>query len=101
MQQSKENQSIPGSGRDFFRIRIAVICILIPTALLLVVIGSDRAMRLLYHGRQRVVTRHLVPTPEIRKVCTGESAMDDPAAVRIHCLCYEQAGDSGGLFPFW
>jgi hypothetical protein len=47
------------------------------------------------------VTRHLVPTPEIRKVCTGESAMDDPAAVRIHCLCYEQAGDSGGLFPFW
>jgi PAS domain S-box-containing protein len=102
MQQSKENQFIPASGRDFLRIRIAVICILTLAALLLVVIGSDQAIRLLYHSRQRVVTRqlafeinevilrhfdaavrHLVPAPEIRKICTGELTMDDPAAVRI------------------
>ncbi len=90
------------ADQDSLRFRIAGICAFILIAILLIIFGSDQAVRLLYHSRQKVVTeqlafevdeiilnhfdsavRHLVPTPEIQEVCIGSRPVDDPAVLRI------------------
>ncbi len=102
MQQSQDKHTASTAGPDYLRVRIAVICILTAVTLLLIIFGSDQAVRILYHSRQRVVTqqlafeineiilshfdaavRHLVPAPEIQQVAAGELPPDDPSVVRI------------------
>jgi PAS domain S-box-containing protein len=102
MQQNQDKHAASSPAADFLRVRIAGICILTLAAILLIIFGSDQAVRLLYHSRQRVVTqqlafeineiilshfdaavRHLVPAREIRRVAAGDLVPDDPSVVRI------------------
>ena len=108
MRQSNTGTSSPPPGSslradaDSLRLRIALICVLTLGAILVIMFGSDQAVRLLYHSRQKAVTeqlafeidkiilnhfdaavQHLVPAPSIKAVATGELPVDDPAAVQI------------------
>ncbi len=108
MRQSNTSTSsqVPGSsvhaGADSLRFRIALICVLTLGAILIIIFGSDQAVRLLYHSRQKAVTeqlafeidevilnhfdaavQHLVPAPSIKAVSTGKLPVDAPAVVQI------------------
>ncbi len=108
MRQSNTGTSSQTSGSslhadvDSLRLRIALICVLTLGAILVIIFGSDQAVRLLYHSRQKAVTeqlafeidkvilnhfdaavQHLVPAPSIKAVTTGELPVDAPAAVQI------------------
>jgi len=108
MQQSKgrdsrrSSDSAVNTDTDPLRVRIAIICVLTLVAILFIIFGSDQAVLLLYHNKQKVVTaqlafeideiilnhfdsavRHLVPAPEIQELCTGDRPPDDPAVLKI------------------
>ena len=99
---SQDSASPVHAGADPLRLRIALICVLTIALILLVIFGSDQAVRLLYHSRQKAVTeqlafeidkiilnhfdaavQHLVPVPSIKAVSTGNLPVDAPAAVQI------------------
>ncbi len=99
---SQSLMSAVKTNTDPLRVRITIICVLTLVAILFIIFGSDQAVRLLYHSKQKAVTahlafeideiilnhfdsavRHLVPTPEIQELCTGDRPPDDPAALKI------------------
>jgi len=108
MQQSKDQHlkqladRIVHTHAGPLRFRITVICAFTLIAILLIIFGSDQAVRLLYHSKQKTVTKqlvfeideiilkhfdsavhHLVPAPEIQELCIGKRPVDDPVVLRI------------------
>lgn len=114
MQQSKGRDSSRlfdskvNTDADSLRVRIAIICVFTLGMILFNIFGSDQAVRLLYHSKQKAVTaqlafeideiilnhfdsavRHLVPALEIQELCTGNRPPDDPAVLKILTIARE------------
>lgn len=108
MQQSKDQH--PKLLADHFvythagllHFRITVICAFTLIAILLIIFGSDQAVRLLHCNEQKTVAKqlvfeideiilkhfdsavhHLTPAPEIQELCTGKRPVDDLAVLKI------------------